>query len=120
VDGWSELGDYDKACSALKWMYGVMDSLRYNPTTMLLILMKLAGLYETQNQTENAKASFRQAALLVKENSRQEFNAEADFLQIEKAREMMVSAPEGNRALLVSIAEKMGEAYAETVNGVLQ
>lgn len=56
----------------------------------------------------------------MKKNSKQEVHAEADFLQIEKAREMLISAPEGNLALLLQIAEKMGEAYAEIVNEVLE
>lgn len=120
AEGWIAMGQQEKACSALEWMYGVMDSLRYNPTTMLLILVKLASLYEEQEQTEKAKAAIRQAAELVKKNSKQEFHAEADFLQIEKAREMLISAPEGNQALLISIAAKMGNSYAEIVNEVLQ
>lgn len=120
AEGWIALGQQEKACAALKWMYGVMDSLHYNPTTLLLILMKLAGLYEEQNQPENAKAAFRQAAELVKKNSKQEVYAEADFLQIEKARELLISAPEGNQALLINIAAQMGEAYAQIVNDVLQ
>ena len=33
---------------------------------------------------------------------------------------MLISAPEGNLALLLQIAEKMGEAYAEIVNEVLE
>lgn len=120
VDGWVELEEYEKACSALEWMYGVMDSLHYNPTTMLLILVKLASLYEEQKQPERTKAAFRQAAELVRKNSKQELHAEADFLQIEKAREMLISTPEGNHALLIRIATKMGESYAEIVNEVLQ
>lgn len=120
AEGWIALGEPEKACSALKWMHGVMDSMHYNPTTLLLILTKLAGLYEEQKQPESAKDAFRQAAQLVKENSRQEVYAEADFLQIQEAREMLTSAPEGNQALLTDIAAKMGDAYAEIVNGVLQ
>jgi len=120
AEGWIALGQHEKACSALRWMYGIMESMHYNPTTMLLILVKLAGLYEEQEQPERAKAAFKQAAELVKKNSKQEVYAEADFLKIEKAREMLISAPEGNLALLLQIAEKMGEAYAKIVNEVLQ
>ena len=120
AEGWIAMGQQEKACSALEWMYGVMDSLHYNPTTMLLILVKLASLYKDLKQEEKAKGAFLQAAELVKKNSKQEFYAEADFLQIEKAREMLISAPEGNRALLISIAEKMGYPFAEIVNEVLQ
>lgn len=120
ADGWIALGQQEKACSALKWMYGVMEAMHYNPTTLLLILMKLAGLYQEENHHEHAKAAFRQAAELVRKNSRQEVHADADFLQIEKAREMLISAPEGNQALLINIATQMGETYAEIVNEVLQ
>lgn len=120
AEGWIALGEPEKACSALKWMYGVMDSMHYNPTTLLLILVKLAGLYKEQKQPESAKDAFRQAAQLVKENSRQEVYAEADFLQIQEAREMLTSAPEGNQALLTDLATNMGEAYAEIVKEVLQ
>ena len=119
AEGWIALDQQEKACSALEWMYGVMDSLHYNPTTMLLLLMKLAGLYEGQEQTEKAKAAFRRAAELIRENNRQEVHAEADFLKIKEAREMLISATEGNRALLINIATHMGEAYAGIVNEVL-
>lgn len=120
AEGWIALGQQEKACSALEWMYGVMESMHYNPTTLLLTLVKLAALYEEQDQSENAKAAFRQAAELVKKNNKQEVYAEADFLNIEKAREMLISAPEGNQALLINIATHMGEAYAQIVNEVLQ
>lgn len=120
AEGWIALGQQEKACSALEWMYAVMDSLHYNPTSMMLILVKLAGMYNEQNQIEKAKSAFRQAAQLIQKNSRQEIHAEADFLQIKEARELLISAPEGNYALLLQIAEKMGEDYAEVVNEVLQ
>ena len=120
AEGWIALGQQEKACSALEWMYGVMDSLHYNPTTMFLIQVKLASLRDDLEQPEKAKAAFRQAAQLVRQNSRQEFHAEADFLQIGEAREMLISAPAGNQALLLQIASKMGEAYAGIVREVLQ
>lgn len=120
AEGWIALGQQEKACAALQWIYGVMESMNFNPTTLLLILMKLAGLYEEQKQTENAKDAFRRAAELVKKNSKQEVYAEADFLQIENAQELLTSATDGNLALLVSVAGQMGEAYADIVNTVLQ
>lgn len=120
AESWIDLGQQKKACSALEWMYGVMDSLHFNPTTMLLILAKLASLYNDLEQTEKAKAAFRQAAELINKNSKQEIRADADFLQIKEAREMLISATEGNRALLINIATHTGEAYAEIVNEVLQ
>lgn len=120
VDGWSELGENKKACAALEWMYDVMDSLHYNPTTMVLIQAKLAGLYEEQGETEAARSAIRKAAELVKEDSRQEFTAAADFLQIEEARKMWTNAPEDNRELMRYLAEKMGHSYIDIVNEVLQ
>jgi len=119
AEGWIALGQQEKACAALEWMYGVMESMHYNPTTLLMILMKLAGIYEERNHIEKAKAAFRQAAELVRENSTQEVNAEADFLKIEKGRAMLISAKDGNRAMLVNVAAQMGEPYAEIVNTVL-
>ena len=85
---------------------------------ILLLTFCRIGAY--QKELRSREAAFRQAAELVKKNSKQEVHAEADFLQIEKAREMLISAPEGNLALLLQIAEKMGEAYAEIVNEVLE
>jgi len=120
ADGWSELGEDKKACAALEWMYDVMESLQYNPTTMVLIQMKLAGLYEKQGEPETARAAIRKAAELVREDSRQEFTAAADFLQIEKARKMRTNAPEDNRELIRYLAEKMGHSYIDIVNEVLQ
>lgn len=120
AEGWIALGQQEKACSALEWMYSVMDSMHYNPTTMLLLLVKLASLYKDMEQTEKAKAAFRKAAELVKENSKQEIRADAEFLQIKEAREMLISAPDGNQALLINIATHMGEPFAEIVNEVLQ
>lgn len=119
AEGWIDLGQPEKACSALEWMYGVMDSLYFNPTTMLLILAKLASLYNDLEQTDKAKAAFRQAAERINQNSRQEIHADADFLKIKEAREMLISATEGNRALLINIATQMGEDYAQIVNEVL-
>lgn len=120
AEGWIALGEREKACSALEWMYGVMASMRYNPTTVLLIQIKLAGLYDELGRTEKAKAAIRQAAKLVKENSKQELRSKADFLQIEKAQELLTSVPEDNRQWLIDIAAKMGTAFAEIVNEVLQ
>ena len=120
AEGWIVLGQQEKACSVLEWMYGVMDSMHYNPTTMLLLLVKLASLYKEQEQTEKAKAAFRLAAEQVKKNSKQEIRADADFLLIKEAREMLISAPDGNQALLINIATQMGEPFAEIVKEVLQ
>jgi len=120
VVGWTELGEDKKACAALEWMYDLMDSLHFNPTTMVLIQAQLAGFYEDQGETEAARAAIRKAAELVKEDSRQEFTAGADFLQIEKAKKVRTNAPENNQAMIRYLAEQMGHSYIDIVNEVLQ
>ena len=120
VVGWTELGEDKKACAALEWMYDLMDSLHFNPTTMVLIQAQLAGFYEDQGETEAARAAIRKAAELVKEDSRQEFTAGADFLQIEKAKKVLTNAPENNQAMIRYLAEQMGHSYIDIVNEVLQ
>ena len=120
VVGWTELGEGMKACAALEWMYDLMDSLHFNPTTMVLIQAQLAGFYGDQGETEAAKAAIRKAAELVKEDSRQEFTAAADFLQIEEAKKMLTNAPENNRELVRYLAMEMGHSYIDVVNEVLQ
>lgn len=120
VDGWIELGENQKACAALEWMYDVMESLQYNPTTMVLIQAKLAGLYEDQGRPEAARAAIRKAAELAGEDSRQEFTAEADFLQIEEAKKMWTNAPEDNREMMRYLAREMGHSYIDIVNEVLE
>lgn len=119
VSGWSELGEDEKACAALEWMYGLMESLRYNPTTMVLIQAQLAGAYEEQGETEAARSAIRKAAELVKEDSRQEFTAGAEFLLLEEAKKILTNAPEDNRALIRYLAEQMGHSYIDIVNEVL-
>ena len=120
VVGWTELGEHKKATSALEWVYGLMDSLHFNPTTMVLIQAQLAGFYEEQGETEAARAAIRKAAELVKEESRQEFTAGADFLRIEEAKKMLTNAPENNQALIRYIAAELNPAYVEIVDEVLQ
>lgn len=120
VDGWIALGENKKACSALEWMYDVLESLHYNPTPMMLTQSRLAALYEEQGETESARLAIRKAAELVKENGRQELTAEADFLQIGRAIKMLINAPEDNRELLSYLTEKMGHSYFDIVNEVLQ
>lgn len=119
VLGWAELGEHKKACAALEWMYGLMESLRCNPTTMLLIQTQLAGFYGGQGETEAARAAIRKAAELAREDSRQEYTAGADFLRIEEAKKMVTNAPEDNRALIRYLAEQMGHSYIDVVNEVL-
>ena len=120
ADSWTALGETEKACSALEWLYTVMESLRYNPTTMILLQVKLAGHYLELGQTEAAGAAIRKAAILAKENSWQEFGAKADFLRIDSSKKMRISASGDNRTLLISIAEKMGDPFARIVHEVLQ
>ena len=118
VDGWIALDENDKACEALEWIYGVMDSLKYNSTTMMLIQIQLAGLYDECGKHDLMKNAIRKAAELVKENTLQEFNAAAEFLKVDKAREMIISAPQ-NKELLMNVAASMGSDAIEIVNEVL-
>lgn len=120
VVGWSELGEGKKACAALEWIYGVMESLHFNPTTMVMIQAQLAGFYSEQGETEAARAAIRKAAELVREDSVQEFNAGAEFLRIENAKKVLTNAPEDNRALVRYIAAQLDPAYVGIVDEVLQ
>lgn len=120
VVGWTELGENEKASAALEWMYDLMDSLRFNPTSMVLIQAQLAGFYEEQGETEAARAAIRKAAELVREDSRQEFTAAADFLRIENAKKVLTNAPENNRALIRYLAGEIGASYIDIVDEVLQ
>ncbi len=119
VDAWVLLGEREKACAALTWIYDVMKSLHYNPTTMLLIQIQLAGLYRECGQVEAAQAAIRKAAELAKENSKQEMGASAEFLQLEQVRELILSAPDSNRELLLQVATKMGAPFTDIVAEVL-
>lgn len=116
---WISLGDKNKACKALEWICYVMESLKYNPTTMMLAQLKLAGLYEDCGRNDLMESAIRKAAELVKENTKQQFEATADFLQIEKARKMIISAPQSNREFLINIASSIGSPVVEIVNEVL-
>lgn len=119
ADGWSALGETGKACAALEWMYGVMEALHYNPTTMILIQVKLAVLYEDCGEVKRMEAALRKASVLAAETDTQEIGATADFLLIEEARKMLINAT-GNRELLMNIADSVGSAIAEIINEVLQ
>ena len=120
VVGWTELGEHKKACAALEWMYGLLESLHYNPTTMVLIQVQLAGFYGEQGEEEAARAAIRKAAELAKEDSRQEYSAGAEFLQIEEAKKIVTNAPEDNRAMIRYLAEQMGHSYIDVVDEVLE
>lgn len=118
ADGWVALGKGDKACEALEWICNVMESFRYNPTTMMLTQLQLAGLYKEYGKHDLMESAIRKAAELVKENTLQEFNSTANFLQIDKAREMIISAPE-NKELLMNVVTSMGSNAIEIANEVL-
>ena len=119
ADSWIALGETEKACSVLEWLYTVMESLRYNPTTMLLLQVRLAGHYEELGRTEAAEAAIRKAAILVKENNWQEFGAKADFLRIESSKKMRISASGDNREMLIDFATALGPTFVNIVNDVL-
>jgi len=119
ADGWRELGEEEKACGALEWIYGVMESLHYNATTMMVTQIKLAGLYQECGQKEKTEAALRKAAALAKKNDNQEIISAAGFLQIEKKRELLISTP-GNKELLMGVAASMGSPFAEIINEELE
>lgn len=119
ADGWSALGERAKACAALEWMYGVMESIHYNPTTMILLLVKLAGLYSDCGKKERMEAALFKAAKLAKETDLQEIGATANFLQMEEARKLLISTPD-NKELLLKVADSVGSPFAEVIREVLQ
>lgn len=120
ADCWLDLGETETACAALKWAYTVMESIRYNPTTMLLLQVKLAGHYQDLGKLDAAEEAIRKAAALVKDNSPQEVAATAEFLQIENAKKMLISMPESNREMLMDLIAPMGGKFVDIANEVLQ
>lgn len=46
VESWAALGEYEKACSALTWVYELMEKLHYNPTILMLVQIQLATNYQ--------------------------------------------------------------------------
>lgn len=120
ADSWIALGETEKACSVLEWMYTIMVSLHYNPTSSLLLQVRLAGHYKELGRTEAAEAAIRNAAILAKENNRQELGAKANFLQIDSSKKMRVSASGDNREMLVDLATALGSTFVNIVNEMLQ
>ena len=118
ADGWSALREDDKACAALEWICGVMESLRYNTTTLLLTQIKLAGLYHECGKPELMEAALRKAAALAEADDSQQVDAGAEFLLIEKARKLLVST--GNREILLHMADAVGSPFAEIIHDALQ
>lgn len=86
---------------------------------MILIQVKLAGLYQDCGKKEMLEAALRKASRLAAETDAQEVGATADFLQIEEARKMLINAT-GNKDLLMGIATSAGSSFAEVINEVLQ
>lgn len=118
ADGWSALGEDGKACAALEWLYGMMESIHYNNTILLLTQIKLAGLYHECGKMDRMETALRSAAALAKETDRQEVDAGAEFLLIEKARKLLISA--GNRELLLNVAASVGSPFAEILREELE
>ena len=118
ADGWIALGEVGKACEALEWICNVMESFRYNPTTMMLTQLQLAGLYKECGKHDLMESAIRKAAEFVKGNTLQEFNSTANFLRIDTAREMIISSPE-NKELLMNVVTSMGSNAIEIANEVL-
>ena len=96
-----------------------MEALHYNPTTMILLQIKLAGLYGDSGRIDMMENAMRKAAILAKETDDQEISAEADFIHADKAREMLISTPR-NKELVMNVANAFGSAYAEIVHQELQ
>lgn len=120
ADSWVALDETEKACSALEWLFTVMESLHYNPTTMLLLQVKLAGHYVELGQAEAAEAAVRSAAILAKENSWRKLDAKADFLRIDSNKKMRISASGDDQEMLIGFATALGPTFADIVNEVLQ
>ncbi len=114
---WCELGEYEKACSALTWIYEIMDKLNYNPTIMLLVQIELAANYQNSGRQEQALNAIRKAAEQVTQSNI--LKPMADFLQTEKEHEFLITVAD-NRKLIKDMAQKMGTAYVDTVREVLE
>lgn len=114
---WCESGEYEKACSALIWIYEIMDKLNYNPTIMMLVQIELAANYQNSDRQEQALTAIRKAAELVTRSNISK--PMADFLQNEKEHEFLISIAD-NRKLIKDMAQKMGAAYADAVQEVLE
>ena len=120
ADGWVALGETEKACSALEWLYTVMESIHYDPTTMILLKLKLAGHYNELGQIKSAEDAIRSATILAKENSERKLGAKADFLQIDSNKKMRISASGDNKEMLIGFAAAIGPAFVSIVNEELQ
>lgn len=118
ADGWIELGEPEKACSALGWIYGVLDAMKYNPAIMMTIQIKLAALYREAGRQEAALEAIREAAAQAKKSSG-EPQRPAEFLQSEKEQEVLISRSDHCR-LLAEVAQKMGAVYEEAVREALR
>lgn len=120
ADSWSALGETEKVCSALEWLYTVMDSLHYNPTTMILLKVKLAGHYVELGKAEAAESAIRSATILAKENSLHKLGAKADFLRIDSNKKMRISASGDDQEMLIGLVTALGPTFVDIVNEVLQ
>lgn len=118
VDGWCALGENERACSALIWVYDVMESVYYNPTIMMLIQIKLAGIYQDCKQQEAALTAVRKAAAQIKGDRRDVLWPKADFLLIEQKPELLLSS-ENDRDMLLNIAREWGPLYLDAVEEIL-
>lgn len=117
ADVWETLGEQDKACSALKWVYRLLDSFDYNPGIMMLIQLRLASIYQQHNQEELALDAVRKAAELISSNDAE--RPMADFIKLEKAPEFLVSFAD-SKVLLAEVTQKMGQNYADAVREILR
>lgn len=109
ADAWIALEQKDKACTALEWLCDVMESLHYNPTAMMILHVKLAGLYDECGKKDMLEASLGKVAALAKEADSQELVTTADFLQVSNAEKILISTT-GSKELLINLANSLAES----------
>lgn len=113
-EGWQALGQHEKAIQALSWVAQMMDTIHYKPTIRILVQIELAAIYQNCDRQEDALDAMRKAAQLT--NTCQ---PTSDFLSLKKEPEFLISTTD-DRALLRDVAQKMGTAYVDAIEEVLE
>lgn len=90
ADIWEGLGEQEKACEALEWMSAALEKIRYSPTVVQLVLLKLTSLRFQQGDRASAKEAAERMKQLGTEVSREK-EAEASFLKPGKPQKLMIS-----------------------------
>lgn len=114
ADGWLALGEPEKACGVLNWIFDTMATLGYNPTLRMLTQVKLMDIYRDMGQEEAAVQALRLAAGQLEMP-----DTRAEFLLIENEQDMLMSGPGNDRELLKQITEKLGAPYVQVLKEVL-